>query len=76
MNRGDMPPLYPPWVTQQQIASLSDIHVRTLRRYIKGQYPPPDLLAILLRLMAHFELSPDQVREIVWGKPKKRTILR
>lgn len=76
MKRGDMPPIRPLRITQQDAADLFGIHVRTLRRYVRGECPAPVLLAIAIKLMTHFKLTPGQVRSIVWGPQKNPTILR
>jgi DNA-binding transcriptional regulator YiaG len=51
-------------MSSRQIAAFFGIKDSTVRHWFSGARPPPVAVVMTLELMRHFELTPEQVRQI------------
>jgi DNA-binding transcriptional regulator YiaG len=51
-------------MSSRQIAKFFGVDDRVVRRWLRGTKPLPIAVVMTLELMRHFELTPEQVRQI------------
>jgi len=63
-------------LTQVGAAEFFNVADTTSRRWIAGRHPIPDAVAMTLRLMIRYNLTPAKVRSILmskWQPPQRMT---